>query len=130
MTPKGKRRLKARCAQPIAYPSQKFKIHLPYLNQLRKTSAKERKRLLTNSSPSQISSIQTICKNLKGGGIFLSKARKKRLRKYKKLIRNLANPQLSSEAKRKIIINQKGGFLSTILASILPVLVSEVARRI
>lgn len=127
---KGKRRKKSSRQIPIAKPSRKFMKQLPFLQSLRKTKPSARKKFISNSKATQLNSINTLCRNLKGGGIFLTKARKKRLSKYKSIIRQLASPRLSQKAKRQLILNQKGGFISTLLGTLLPPLISLIGSKL
>lgn len=127
MAPSSKRHKKY-ISSKLAKPSKKFKSFLPYLVNLRKHRGKEQNHIINSSTNPQLKSIQTICKNLKGGGIFLSQARKKRLHKYKGLIRSLANSQLSQKKKKKLL-TQKGGFLGALLGSVLPLLIGQLIKR-
>lgn len=129
MAPRRQRRLKVGSSNILkARPSKKFKAFLPYLLNLRKSHGRKQTELVNTSTNPQLKSIQTICKNLKGGGIFLSQARKNRLNRYKELIRKLARSKLSQK-KKKQLITQEGGFLGALLGSVLPLLVGQLIRK-
>ena len=58
--------------------------------------------------------------NVLNGNLKLSDCKKRKLKKYKAILRKIADKHLSSAKKR--LINQRGGFLLPLLSAALPVL--------
>lgn len=120
MTTKRKTR---KTQRQIAHPSAKFKQFYPYLKLLYKSKGKIRKDLLANSTNNQLKALQTICKNLKGGGIVLTPTKKRKLARFKSTIRFLASPKNSQKRKRRVLVQSGSGFfIPALLGSIIPLI--------
>lgn len=74
----------------------------------------ERKALLSKSDPALVKAISEICHNLLEGNITLDETDRKKLAKWKKLLRKLSNKRLSIRKKRGYLV-QSGNFLSILL---------------
>lgn len=88
---------------------------------------KQRKAILKDANKSQIFSICEICHNLLAGNVPVNI---NRLRKYKTIIRQIADKKIPLYKKRKLLINQTGGFLPIILPAILSAVGGIVGRAI
>ena len=91
-------------------------------------SLKQRKLILSTAKNCVYKAICEIVHNILIGNIPLSCYRKKQLVKHKGQLRNLTKSKLSLEKKKQII--QKGGFLTTILGAVLPLLTEIVAKKL
>ena len=95
-------------------------------------------RLLHQSKPSLVKAIlknapsdlvRALCEcslNVLKGNIKLSATQKKRLRRYKNILRTLAAKKASTKTRKQML--QKGGFLGALLGPVLGVLGSLLGR--
>jgi hypothetical protein len=95
-------------------------LHL--LKAIYKTSPKRRKELIANADKDLVCTICDCAKNVLNGNVPMSKARKKKLVKHKKVLRALANPRISINRKRLAFKNQTGGFLPLLIPLLAPIL--------
>jgi hypothetical protein len=110
--------------------STRLKKHGAFLRYAAKLPAgKERTQLLKNASSDEMKTICEICSNMQNGQIRMSEKQRRQLCRYKKQIRRMANRKLSLAAKRKIVGEQKGGFIGTLLGIALPLLSSLFAAK-
>ena len=82
------------------------------------SKAKDRKVLLQKGSDEFIKSILEIVLNIVKGNVKIPDSAKRKLKKYKKVLRQLICPNTSLKFKRRTLI-QKGGFLTTLLPTII-----------
>ena len=100
------------------------------LLQLKKLkSAKEKNKLINKVNNCVIKAIAEISHNCLIGNVPLSSCNYKKLRKYKNILRKIANKKLSLESKRKII-KQKGGFLNILIPSVLALLSTVIEKKL
>ena len=100
------------------------------LHQLCKSkSPKHRQVLLREGGPGLIKCLCECIYNVIKGNVPLGSGQKKKLRRYKKHLRELADRKTSSQKKTKIL-NQKRGFLPAVLAPILSSLAGSVLTGI
>ena len=97
----------------------RLKKNYPTLKLLHKAKPKFVKAIINNSPPDFIHCLADCCHNLLKGNIQITKQQKKRLEPYKETLRKLTKP-ISVNRKRKLI--QRGGFLTTLLSAVIPVL--------
>ena len=93
----------------------------PLLKLLAKSSPKRRKTLLQAGGSDVIYSLCECCKNVLDGNVKLTLSQKKRLGKYKKPMRQLADRRVKLAAKQRIL-TQQGGFIGPLLGILGPVL--------
>ena len=98
--------------------SRRLQRHASTLNLLAKAKPKLASGIIKNSSEDFIKCLCECCLNLLKGNIPISQGQKKKLKKYKNPVRNLAKKSVSIKHKRKIV--QRGGFLGTLLSTIIP----------
>lgn len=89
---------------------------------------KLKKTLIQNGTPDQIKSICEIILNLLRGNIKLTDEELDKLKKKKKILRQLSKKNQSSK-KRKILI-QKGGFLQFLIPALISGLATIVSSAI
>ena len=65
--------------------------------------------------------ISEINLNVLNGKLKVSDCNKRKLKKYKAILRKIADKHVPSSAKKRLI-NQRGGFLLPLLSAVLPVL--------
>ena len=81
------------------------------------TSAKTRKQLLTQGGKSLQKGIREICFNVLKGTVPLSAVQKQNLQKHARFVRELGKKKTSH--KRRIVVEQRGGFLPALLIPML-----------
>lgn len=99
----------------------KFRKNIKLLKQLSKCKKILRKNILKFADEELVLSICECVLNTLNGNIKLDHKIIKKLEKYKKHLRNLADVNLSLKKKKKILI-QQGGFLNLLLPAALTVL--------
>ena len=97
-----------------------MKENLCYLQVLAKCKPKIRKIIIEQGPADVATCVCECCYNLLKGTVPLTPNQKRRLSRYKKHLRTLANKKVSRVKKRRIL-NQKGGNL---LAALLPPVLS------
>lgn len=93
--------------------------HVHLLHLLSSASPQQRKAILRTANKEQIKSICEICQNLLSGNIPVSI---KKLRTHRKIIRQLADKKIPFSKKRKLFLNQTGGFLPFVIPAVLSLL--------
>lgn len=99
--------------------NRRFSRDLTFLRKLKCCNAKQRKKLLSKASTSQIRSLSDCAHNILIKNIPLSSGQFSKLKKHKNIIRQLGTKGISLKNKKKLLVQQKGGFLMSILAPIL-----------
>ena len=86
------------------------------------------KQILKNANSHVIRAISEIALNCLNGVVSLTPAQKRKLKRYKKTMRDLSAPQTKLLAKRKII--QRGGFVSALLGVGVPLLIKGISSLV
>lgn len=97
--------------------AKRFEKNLDYLSVLCKCPKNQRHLILKTADKNLIETICDCAHNILSGAIPLETKKKKRLAKYKKLLRDLRSKQ-SWVSKRKKLV-QSGGFLPALLSPLL-----------
>lgn len=105
------------------YP-QRLKENKFLLYILNKAKPRLRNAIINHCDSEFIKTLSEISLNFLKGNITHSKNINKKLKKFKKKLRTLACSKRSVKVKRNIL-NQKGGFLPTLIASLLPIIISQ-----
>lgn len=100
---------------------KKLKQNYHFLNILSRSSPAQKKALLRTANKGQILSLCEICLNVLSGNVPVPV---KKLRKYRNVLRRVAKKSTKLAHKKKLFINQTGGFLPIVLRAIGPVLAS------
>ena len=101
-----------------------LKRHYPLLKHIAKCTAQDCEHIVNGLSEEVIKLMAQICINVMHKNLMRSpKVAVKRLSPYKKQLIAVTRPRVSLTKKRSIL-SQKGGFLSTLLAVALPVISS------
>lgn len=103
--------------------SLKLKRNYNLLKLLHDAEPEQQRRMLQYMDKELIDTLCECSLNILKGNVTLSDYRKKQLRKYKNLLRNLINRKISWQNKKKKII-QSGGF-NPIIGAVLGVAVKE-----
>lgn len=82
---------------------------------LKSAKPKLRKAILQNASPELIKTLSEIVYSVIHGNVEICSVTHKKLRKYKKSLRKFAVPHYSIERKRRLIVNQRGGWISPLM---------------
>ena len=108
--------------------SKRIRNNLPYLQVLAKSKPKIRKVIIEHGPSDVILCICECTVNVLKGTVPISVNQKRQLSRYKKHLRALANKKIS-RAKKKKILNQKGGnLLTALLPPVLTVLGSLLTK--
>lgn len=95
-----------------------MKKHLPVLQLVQKAKPKLRKSILLNCELDFIKTLIECIYNTLKGNINLSESEKKKLKKYKSILRKILETKGSLAKKRKVISQNGGAFLPSLLAPI------------
>ena len=94
--------------------SARLKRNFNLLQVLQKAPPKQRKAILSTATRDLVLCISEIVDNILKGNLKLTKKQVARLKRYKNVLRNMANKKVSTKTKQKLL-SQKGGFLSALL---------------
>ena len=95
---------------------------------LAREKPKSRKLLLKKAKRPIIDALSECALNLLRGSIKLTEKQRKKLKRFKNYLRELADKRIS--LKKKKLITQRGGFISALLSAILPVIGSLIGKAI
>ncbi|GFR02865.1 uncharacterized protein TNCT_728081 [Trichonephila clavata] len=96
----------------------RIRQHVHLLHVLSAANPQQRNAILKSATNEQIKTLCEICQNVLAGNV--PKANVKRLCRYKRTIRQLADKSISLARKRKLLTtNQTGGFLPLVLPAVL-----------
>lgn len=101
--------------------STRIKANTPFLHLLARSGPKRRKNLLKQATKEELSAIFEICLNILRGNLNIKGKDYTKLKRQRQLIRKLADKKVSVKQK-KVLVNQKGGFIGTLAAVALPAL--------
>ena len=104
----------------MARTSACVRAHYPTLLYLRKATKQQRAAVVRSANKSFFNAICECSRNVLNGNIKLTASQKRSLARYKAALRGVANKKKSLKYKRRVV--QKGGFLSTLLSAVVPVL--------
>lgn len=97
----------------------KLKKHQHFLHILAQSHPTQKRALLKTANNGQLESLCEICLNILKGNIPVNSYK---LKKYKNTLRTLAKKSSSIQKKRKMLLNQSGGFLPLIAPAIVSAL--------
>lgn len=104
---------------------QSLKTHKDLLNALHTLKPKYQKALLKSCDEEEINCICECIHNVLKGKVPLGEKAKKKLKKYKDLLRKLVRKS-TKQVRKRLIVQKGGSFLPLILGSILSGLVSSI----
>lgn len=104
---------------------QTLKTHKDLLSALHTLKPKYQKALLKSCDEEEINCICECIHNVLKGKVPLEESAKKKLKKYKDLLRKLVRKS-TNQIRKRLIIQRGGSFLPIILGSILASLVSSI----
>ena len=107
--------------------TKKVVTHLSLLKKLTKCKGKQRKTLLEEGGKSLQLCLKECAFNILKGNLYFSKDQHTKLKRYKKHIRDLSKKKTSQ--KRRLQIEQRGGFLPLLLAPVLGAVVSQLIKK-
>ena len=101
--------------------------HLSSLKKLKKCKPQCRKNLLESGGKSLQVCLRECAVNILKGNVCLTKAQKTKLQKYKNQIREISKKGTSQ--KKRLQIEQKGGFLPALIAPVLGALLGGLIKK-
>lgn len=104
-----------------------LKAHRCLLKKLKRCKPKERKEILKKGGKPLQLCLQECAINVLNGNVPLTKTQFKRLSKYKQKLRLLGKKRTSQ--KKKLDIEQRGGFLSALLAPVVGSLLGAIFKK-
>ena len=104
-----------------------LKAHWSLLKKLKSCKAKERKELLKKGGKPLQLCLQECAINILKGNVHLTDAQHNRLRRYKEKVRLLGKKTTSK--KKKLAIEQRGGFLPALLAPVIGSLLGAIFKK-
>jgi hypothetical protein len=90
-------------------------------------SEKLRRAIVNSSGADLVNSVSDCCRNILNGRIHLTPAKKRALSFHRRALRLLASGAGISTKKR--VLNQRGGFLATLLAVAVPAAIDLLVRH-
>lgn len=100
------------------------------LEKINSSSPSQRKAVLKTLSNKEIKLLCEVCLNLVHGRLKVTNPTTfNQLKKHRKFLSNLADKRKPIKKKRQLI-NQRGGFIGALAASILPIVVDQVYRLV
>ena len=96
---------------------------------LAESTRKERKKLLNNATEKQLNGLFEICLNVIRGNLTMKPVEFQRFKRHKNTLMTLASKKVPMYKKRRIV-NQKGGFLSSVATFALPLLAQLIQQGI
>ena len=95
--------------------------------------SKSSQKQIKGLTESELKAVCEVCSNLLHGNLKISKESKIKLKRFKRPIKELSNRRISIKRKQEVI-NQQGGFLTTIAGIALPLLtdllISTISKKI
>lgn len=107
--------------------TKRIVAHLSLLRKLKKCKPRCRKQLLSSGGKSLQLCLRECAVNILRGNVRLTKCQITRLKKYKKQIREIGRKKTTQ--KRRLQIEQKGGFLPALIAPILGAVLGGLIRK-
>lgn len=104
-----------------------LKRHVHFLQALASTHPLQRRALLKTAKNEQIQCLCEICLNILAGNVPVNVNKMKR---YKNLLRSLAKKKSSIQQKKRMLVNQSGGFLPLLAPAIISTLGGILGRVI
>ena len=108
----------------------RLKRNLHYLRFLNNAKPKQANFVIDDANKDLLLCICEIVNNILEGNIKLKPKERNKLRKYKKTLHQLIDKRIKLKDKRKLIKNQKGGFLPAVIAPILGIAASLLGQLI
>ena len=105
-----------------------IRAHAPLLKQLSRCNKRERRKLLVQGGKGLQVCLRECALNVLRGNVPLSKRQFQKLKRYKNDLRHLSKK--STRKTKRIQIEQRGGFLPSLLIPILGSLVGAVVKRV
>ena len=109
--------------------SKRLKAHAPYLHVLVNGTAKQREGILRGADKELVYCLCECALNVLQGNVKLQNKEKNHLKKYKRQLRDLSNKKISLRTKRKLLLKQKGGWVSALIAPVLSTLAGLLFKR-
>lgn len=109
--------------------SQRVISQLPKLERLIKVTPRKRKNLLEKANLQFFAAVVECVENVMKGNVQLKRECKEKLKKYKAILRKIFNSENKLKVKKKIIVQNGGAFLPTLLAPVVSILVERLLRR-
>ena len=90
--------------------------HLDYLSLLGRTKNKKKRNLLLNyGNADQMRAVSECAHNLLQGNVPMKSPEVKKMKRFKTSLRGLANPRMSVDKKKRLLSQQGGGFLGSLI---------------
>ena len=112
---------------------EKLREHQVFLQMLAKSNPKYRK-LLLGGAPNEIIDLLGDCSlNILNGNVKLSGDEKKKLRKHKNALRQVADTKVGKKKKKKILQEGAGmvpAILKPILKAVIPIIANQIVKAL
>ena len=108
---------------------KRLRKHQHLLHVLKKSSKPLQKAILKTADPDAIKALIEVCNNTLRGNLQLTANAQKKLCKYKNIIRKIASPSGTIASKRRIFVNQSGGFVGALITTLLSSIVGQLLSK-
>jgi len=95
--------------------SKRIKKNLDFMRLLQVAKKPQRKALLSTMEPEQVNCLCEAAQNVLRGNVKLSPTQKRKLSRYKALMRKLIKRNTGIKERKKLIAKQTGGFFPALL---------------
>ncbi len=109
--------------------SERLKDHAPYLHVLANGTIQQREGILRGAKKQLIYCLCECALNVLQGNVKLTPVAKSKLNKHKRLLRDLADKKIPVTRKKKLLLTQKGGWVTALLPPILGALGSLLLKK-
>ena len=109
--------------------SKRLKAHAPYLHVLVNGNAKQREGILRGADKELVYCLCECALNILKGNVKLHNSEKDKLRKHRQRLRDLSNKKIALRKKRKLLLKQKGGWVSALIAPVLGTLAGLLLKK-
>ena len=112
----------------VGKASSRIQKHKDFIKVLLKAKPKLRQALLTHSDTDCIRCLCDIVFNIRTGKISLSSKERKKLKKYKMLMKNVTTKNVPLKRRRSIFIQKGGGLFTILLPAVLSAVTALIAK--
>jgi hypothetical protein len=110
--------------------SRRLRDNADFLRVLAKSNPKLRRAILKCCNPELIKAVCEVALNVLKGVVPVSEQQKKKLKRYKRVLRALTDKKVSITKKREFLNQTGGNFLPFLIPPVLSVLASLISKKL
>ena len=109
--------------------SKRLQAQAPYLHVLVNGNTKQREGILRGANKELVYCLCECALNVLQGNVKLDHTEKNKLRKHKQRLRILSDKKVALGRKRKLLLKQKGGWVTALIAPVLSSLAGLLLKK-